>query len=451
MRKLDTLTFSGANITQSIAKGKIVVNKGKRLPWLELEMACTLANSGSTAALTLAQALAFLAAFSITIRYGTKGRLVFSNTLFTKIRILSRYMLGCGWPGVDDAAATVSGLRTSVTGSGTQAVKWYVQIPLGYCWLDDQFKDISGVGSYQASTMSIDISRGADVLPSGFTVSGGGVTAQLVMPERPCAFEIWERIPELKESNESNNIATVNGGLPYLVAETSATSTASSLTNVSVRVAGETIHDQVNAQEIATQYTSDPELTALANVSADWTVLLAYDTRDRLREMPSGGVEIQQNVKDLSSMALLHYYRPSISEQDIYDEVWDAAKNLHREVRAVNYTEAIGQADTPDSVAAFMPLALMTGSEADAKNLPSIRATENSAPAPYLPPSLKNAVYTAARNNQASGNQGAATHQVARIVARIPGGNPDPAQFKKTGTLAPSYAASAVGAMLLAR
>jgi hypothetical protein len=445
MRLGNTLTFAGTG-TLAFNAGDIVVNRKKKCPMLALKCVIPIKNStGGSAALTFAQVLSFFAGFLLTMTYGTQGRQPYVGTDFGTLLQIARDQVGDYWPGANDT----NNMTATVGNGATKSATVYVQIPTGYRWKDGDTQQLGGIGPYQASTMQLAVQWASTTLPASWSINGN-ITMQLVYLEVDSDGEAWDFIPEYRQQQSAQSQIDGADGLTLVAFEKTAAASGSALTNVTVSVEGAEypFHDQVAAADILAEYQADPELPTAAQFSDTYTPLISYNTRRKEREYVPGKPHFRQNgAIQLTPWVVGQLYRPAVSEAEVAAEVTAAAKALKREVRAV-YLADRQKLEVPEWFKPFTQLVLDTGPEADARGLPSLRATEHS-PAQAFIPSTTAAIEQKRGEVFRSANNGPAiAHQIHTVAARIPGGLSNPAGSRKDGNPGSSVAVRQVQAAL---
>ncbi|MFE8599828.1 hypothetical protein [Archangium violaceum] len=438
MKKLSTLTLTGQGTQALLEKGKLIIEKGRVMQAIRCLMTVSIANaSGTSRAWTDAEKQTFLDGYSLKLSYGRNGRRKPYNMLtFTRMQKIARFLLGSEWEGYNNS---VYGLSKTLTNSAATAVQFYVTIPTGRLWQLGVLRRLFGVGRTQAKTMQLEVFRKTDALPSGFTVSGN-VTLDIIPDDySKKGPEQWTYLPEWHEVDETDKKAFLPSGGVLLAVERSTPLASTTLTDVAVRVGQEEQYTNMSAVEAYTQFLDLPNVPAEADISDRETVLYQVTSDMQLRDWLSGRFELEQITKTLGTTRLGGLIIPIPEDQEIREDVQDAAgKNgRNKTLKAINAATVYSLEDgqLPHSLHPYMPMVLVDTDDKEFQRYPGM-VSEDGRPAEVFVPDTvlasARAAYAAFMANREEKN---GADVVKQLALAVPGCVQDVYGLSRTGSL----------------
>lgn len=344
MRKLATLTLAAAGSNDKLDRGRLTLEKGKKMPGLWLKASIRVKNvSAGALAMTDAQRQALLELLILSMTYGKNGAFQpFQAQPWTRIQREARRCYGTELEGYSDST---DGLATSIAAGATDILVLWMLIPTGRLWFAGHARqDDLAMGRSQAATVELEVRRARqDVIAAGLFQLDGAITIDVIPHEVSAKGDRFCPIPAYIDVDESNKRAVLPDGLPLAIVERSAVHASSALTNLSLKIDGEVIHDQVSPGELITEFNDVPNLPAEASTADRETLLYAIPPGRRFDELPTGSPAIVQNVKDLPTIKLGYLFVPIYPQAQIEDEIDNAATSLRRKpIRAVSLADVDG-------------------------------------------------------------------------------------------------------------
>lgn len=433
MKKQVTLSLASTNANAKLTRGQLDIPKGKQMVGLRLKFTVPVANtSGGTLnpLLTDAQRQTLLGLFTCTLSYGKAGaHKPFSAITLDKVGWEARRAYGSEIEGYAD---TSTGMAQSAANSTTPNVVFYAVIPTGRMWWLNR-RGFWGMGRSQTKTVELELKRGStNTIASGIAISGT-VTVDVSPDLQSCKGDRWCWVPEYVEQDESDKTVRMPDGLPLAIMERTAAHASSTLSNISVYIGDEEVHDQVTPAELLTEVSDSATMPSAALLTDRETLLYTpYPEGFRLEDLPTGAPRIVQNVKDLTTFKAALLYIPVKTQTEVQTEIENIASNLRRKtVHCVSLADVEGGARIPDTLRPFIGFTILDEDDADFERFPGYTCTPGGKAEIRVPNAvLQRAVALHAQLKAA--NNGKAAEEVIRQVSNaVPGAVASSAGYAK--------------------
>lgn len=348
--------------------GKLSIDEDKVAPYLFTAISATLANaSGSSVTLNDAQKQAFLAGYKATLidsaGVGQTKRIAYDGRTHDVIDTLSREQLGVEMPGYTDAT---TGAGQAIPNGQSKTVVLYAQIATGGQYLFQGEEQTWGVGSAQAKALRLEITRVADTLPAGVTVSGS-VTVEVRPGEAPAhGRNLVSYFPEVISVDETRDEANLRDGVIVYVADTAAAQASqTALQNIRIKVGNKVLLDGMKHTDQMVQWGAVANVPSAVDTRDRWTNLLIPPKGSRLADWPVGDFSLKQITHDLATMHLIGLRFPLRSYAEVLKDIafYAGRTNMNRVVRAVSVAALDKRDDLSDVLKGIMPYALLEQSD----------------------------------------------------------------------------------------
>lgn len=439
MFKGSSLNLINANVSDKLSAGRIELPKGKAMRGLRMKVTCGILNSrgsGVTTPLTSSQKRDLLANLQFGVKHGHQQQhQPFKAFSGSRARLLQRYCYGSEMEGWSNST---TGLARTLTNGGTSTVVFYLTIPTGSLYQHKARRNFRGVGRSQAQTMEVE----AKFISRTFTADtlltlDGNVTLEVVPDVFRCKGDRFTPIAGWTEYSEKDRFFRKETGLPLLVAELTTAHASSTLSNVSVFVDGELIHDQVSAQEILIEYLDNPELLSEGDVSDEVTVLYAVQPGEELEQLSTGEVRVTQNVQDLSTASFGIYEMPIYSQDQVDRDIEACAKLRNKNLKAVSQAAVEGFLETlPNRLTPFVPYVLLDQDDVEFERFPGKVVAPGGKPVTAVPASVLANSRELVAAYVARGEVKTSNALQQKIAAAIPGAVQSPRGFAGGGSKA---------------
>lgn len=449
MFKGSSLNLLNPNVADTLAPGRVQLPKGKAMRGLRMKCTVPIKNTrvSVTTPLTKAQKLDLLKNLQFGLSYGAGLQHVpFKALRGDRVRMLQRYCYGSEMEGWSNSA---TGLERTLANGATTTCIFYLTLPTGAFYQHKSRRNLRGVGRTQASTMQVEAKfvQRAFTSDSGLTIDGN-VILEVVPDVVRVKGDHWTTIPAWTEYSEKDRFFSKDAGLPLLVTEMSAAHASSTLSNVSVYIDGELIHDQVSAQEIQIEYLDNPELLAEGDVSDDVTVLYSVQPGEELEELSTGQVKVTQNVQDLSTASYGIYEVPIIAQEAIDRDIEMAStQGRKKNLKAVSLASLKGWNEAlPNRLMPYVPYVLLDQDDVEFERFPGKVAAPGGKAVTAVPATVLRMAQTSVESFRGVGELKTADAVVQKVTAAIPGAVQSPRGFAGGGSKAYVDVFSAVNA-----
>lgn len=420
----------GSGSSQKLNPGDFNPPKGKIMKAMICKLTVPINNTTGGAlatGLSAANKVLLLNNFLFNVAFGAnQERKPYVATTATRMRLLARDAFNSeieGWT-ADSAAGTGTGLERNLPNAATTNVIFYLPIPLGQnCAPADEEQHIFGMGRTQQKSLEIEIRRTSDAIAANIVVNGN-VTVEFYPHYESCKGDVVGLVPYYREvSSQAEDVTLDFDGLPLLVTErTAASHLATTLTNVSLWIDGEVIHDQIDAKEVLREYADDWRLSTAGLITDVETVLYKPALDSTLRFMQTGRVRIRQNVKSLTTIALsivfVPYFTPTEIDKDIVAYgTWKGGKLI----RAAN-ADLYRGLQIPKRTQGLPAYVLYDADERERQSLPGLEwASGMSQPVVKVPGAILGAAQSRISAFKAAGESSSASNVAKELAAIIPG------------------------------
>lgn len=432
MRILTSLSVAGSKGTVTLRRGDFLLDDYTNAIAMRVRVKHDLNNANAAAALTDQQRQDFLAGLSLDLNYGSNGQHKPLAALgFNRVQLMARILGGSEIEGYSDAA---TGLARNFTGAST--VEYVLRVPLSMLWQDPQNgtrggAGVFGMGPTQAKTVQAQFRVNSPTLPAGWTLTN--TTFEIIPEDVPSRLDRWVPVPTWYENTFATKSAVLPAGLPLFVGELSAAHAASVLTNITTKIDGLVLIDQMGVKDYLSRLNDVPNFPAEALVTDRVTVLYTVPPAAKVSELPTGTPVITQNVQTLANAQFCCVYLPLHSDAEVSANVAAAAELVGNTVHAVNLAAALG-VTVQKHVSGFLGFAVLRSDDAEAERFPSLKCAPKGQPAVYLPASAVAALAVRYRQRIAGGETNAADDEVKSFAAMVPGAQPTPRGFSsRTG------------------
>lgn len=423
MKKITTLTLTGAATQQTCERGKLEITKGKKAVGLRLKVTLSLANaSGGTVTLTDSQKQNLLANFIANLDYGNGSGVFrpFQGVDFRRLHHLQRLCFQSEMEGYTDAT---TGLAQAMLTATTYPVVFYPIIPLGkFVGLRNLQNFIGGLGRSGMKTVQLELKRIAAVtIVSGVTITGN-VTVDLIPELVSSEGDCFGIVPAWFEKDEVDRVARSPEGLILYASERTAVHASTALTNGSTWIDEEQIHDQVSPAETITETNDHPELFPIGLLTDRETVLYLVDQATPYKDIPTGAFKFIQNVKDLGTFKLGCYYVPIATASELASVVEYVATSLRKKVvRMASMMGVEGGGELPVRLQPFSGFRFLDTDDKEIEQFGGLQAAQNTPAAVVVPNGVRAQVQALSANHRAAGEMKAADSLAKRVAAQIPG------------------------------
>jgi len=424
-KKIGSLTLATVGISDKVKQGQLEIAKGKLMKALICKMTIPVQNTtGGNAALSDAQKQALLDLFEMNFMFGQgKEFQPYVSQRLSRIHKEARRAFNSEIEGYTD---TTTGLGQTITNGATANCVVYLPIPTGFLWdLPATERHLFGIGRSQAKTVEFELKRLSSTIAANWAVNGT-VTVELYPHYDSCKGDVWGLVPHYKERDETNDtvVFASEDGLPLEVRERTATHAATALTNVSVWVDDEEIHDQVGPAEIIRELNDDCLLAAAGLITDRETILMKPLAGTSLRWLQTGKVKVKQNKKDLATIKLGLLYVPIVGDDVLQKQIQAVAGAKYRAKPIKAASAALFQGlDLPTRTQALPAFVIYDTDDREYQQLPGYTASPNG-PAPVLAvPETLVAMAKGKAGRHADAGEKAVADKVAKdLTAMVPGG-----------------------------
>jgi hypothetical protein len=439
MFKGSSINLINANVTDKLSAGRIELPKGKAMRGLRMKVTCGIENTragGVTTALTTTQRKDLLANLQFGLKWGHQQQhQPFKAFSGARARLLQRYCYGSEMEGYSNST---TGLARALTNGATSTVVFYLTIPVGAFYQHKARRNFRGVGRSQAATMEVEAKFISRTFTSDVLLQlDGNVTLEVVPDVFRCKGDHWTPIAGWTEYSEKDRFFKKEAGLPLLVVETSAAHASSTLSNVSVYIDGETIHDQVSAAEILIEYLDNPELLSEGDVSDEVTILYCVQPGEEIEELSTGEVRVTQNVQDLSTASYGIYEMPIIPQEAMDRDVEAAAVLRNKNVKAVSLAAVQGWLEKlPNRLAPYVPAVILDQDDVEFERFPGKVCAPRGKAVTAVPATVLANARDMVAAYKGRGEVKTAAGVVQKLAAAIPGAVQAPRGFAGGGSRA---------------
>lgn len=378
--------------------------------------------------LSAARKLAVLNAFLFNVGFGkNQERKPYVATTGSRMRNLARDAINSeieGWGATSADGST--GMERALPDATTTNVVFYLPIPLSHGSIRRDEQHLFGMGRTQQRSMEIEVKRVSDAIDTGLTISGN-VTVEFYPQYESCKGDVVGLVPFYRETTVAADDATLdNDGLPLLLTERTAAHASSSLTNVSVWVDGEEIHDQVHSKELQREFADDWRQSSAGLITDVDTVLYKVPLNASLRFLQTGRMRFRQNVKNLTNAALALWYVPYFSPDEIDGDVVQYGElKGGKLIRAASAGLFQGIA-VPKRTQGLPAYVLYDADERERASYPGLEWAQGmSKPLVKIPGAILGAAQSKKAAFKTAGEDSSASNVVKELAAIIPGGTTD--------------------------
>lgn len=367
-KKVDQLTLASVVGSEvRMARGKLTLDKGRKMTALYLKCTVNLANSsGGAVTLTDAQKRTLLDSFLLTFDVGDGGKFQkpYVALGLNKVRRMARKL---GHSEIEGWTSTTTGLQNELADSATEQVVFYLPIPTGM-WkaLKGRFKNMLGIGPSQAELVSFALKLTNLTVLTGVVITGN--TTFDIMPKTvPQKGDVLSVLPAVEDQTEARKFAEFTEGLPVSIAETSAVQASAATTNASLRIDGDVVYDQLPATESIIAH-ADAEELPTAGQTTDEETLLYYEPYVGDVDFPAfrtGKAKWTQDTKDIATANLQSLIVPILPAGQFTALLEYIAKNIReKDIKAVSYADVAGL-KVPDHLRPYIPYVLFDRDDAE--------------------------------------------------------------------------------------
>lgn len=418
----------------TMEKGKLQVANGRKAVGVYLKCSIPIANAtGGAVTLSDTQKQTLLSCIQATIdlRADEVIEEIFTAQGFDRLHRSARRFYASEIEGYTDS---VTGMAQSLPNGATTTVIFYMPIPTGRAWfLEDRFKDIWGMGSFQSRQLQISLRCTSVAIATNLTLANTPNATFDVIPDVVAAKrETWSPMFKFTTKAETDKTLNLSEGLHAAIVETTHNQAAAVFTNNTLKIGDELIYDQLSsAESIITQ--NDASIQPSAGITTDRETLCyeATDGERKLEQMPVGAPQLVQNSHDLATFNAGHEFMPILSEHSLDVALLNVAKMAGKKVKAINAAVADG-IPVPHRLLPFMPMYLVFEDDALYEQfagrvaLPGELATTIE-----TPPQVKAAAKALHDHHAAGGRPLSAANVVKQFASSVPGVVQSAAGFDK--------------------
>lgn len=431
MKRLQNLSFTGANQKQQITRNTIDIPKGRILKNLRCKFTIPLANSsGGAVVLTDAQKQTLLDLFSFSLNFGKDGmRKSIDQQVGSRVHRFSRY---CLQTEIEKYTDSTNGLSTSLPNSATTSVIAYVNVPVSLASVLE-LNRLTGMGRTQARSAQLEIQLGSSLTVLTGVVISGTVSVDVFPDTKPCKGDVYGAVPFFRTSDTSaDEIESPEEGIPLLAGERTAVHASSTLTSVNVSIDQELIHEAVGPADIITEQNDNMLQSSAGMISDRITILFQVQPGDSLRDLSTGKVKVKQVVKNLSTFLGEWYFLPRITEDEVTAALQHATQSArNKQLKAISQGKVRGVM-LADRLEACMGFQLVDRDDREFEQFPGmVLSPGESTPVLMIPDSVRARATSGVAALNASGEQKAADKVQREIAAAVPGAVPSTRGFAR--------------------
>ncbi len=435
MKAISSLTFPVVGNTDKLEAGELELDKGKALRGVFIKFSVDLANaSGGNITLSDTQKQSYFGGWRCTASYGkNKRRKPYNAILLTTLQRIARFKQGADFEGYTNST---TGLGRTLTNGATVNVVYWVYVPTSAVWHNKRARKMMAMGRTQAKSLELEFKRESDTLPTGVTVSG--TPSATVYPDTvDSKFDHWLYMAEYYEADETNKIARGPVGLHELAYEDTAILTATSLTNIEVRMAGkDPIYTGIDPN---TAYIPTLQLNAFpseADISDRATTLLQWTMDQPVEKVPVGRLEVEQITKNLTTFKLRGLCYPIPTEAEVNDDIqWASGKHgRNKVVKAINTAVLMGE-ELPEEYYGYAGFALVD-SDMDEFSLYAgkVGSGDEARVETFVPDSVRDGAREMIASFELKGEKANAKQVYRKAALAVPAAIQDPWGFAKHGS-----------------
>lgn len=429
-KKVATLEI-GSGQTKKLNPKDYNPPKGRIMKHMICKVTAPVANTtgGNLASgLSAARKTALLNCFLINVGFGkNQERKPYIAVTGSRMRNLARDAINSEIEGYGATSADGStGMERSIANSATENVVFYLPIPFSHGSIRRDEQHLLGMGRTQQRSLEIEIKRVSDTIDTGVALSGT-VTVEFYPQYESCKGDVVGLVPFYRETTVSADDATLdNDGLPLLMTERTAAHASSSLTNISVWIDGEEIHDQVHSKELQREFADDWRQASAGLITDVDTVLYKVPLNASLRFLQTGRPRFRQNVKNLTNAALSLWYVPYFTPGEIDQDVVAYGELKGGKLIRAASAGLFQGLQVPKRTQGLPAYVLYDADERERASYPGLEwAAGMSTPSVKIPGAILGAAQSKAAAFKAAGETSSASNVAKELAAIIPGGTTD--------------------------